>query len=696
MPIPVLLLALQAAPQEPQVPVGEEVVVTASAFADDPLDQPFSIDSLDLEQLRQRSRTLPEALRRTPSVLMQKTAYGQTSPFIRGFTAFRNRLLVDGVPLNHAAMRDGPNQYWSTIDSLTVERLELVRGPSSVLYGSDGIGGTVNAVSRRADISRPGFHVGGASFTRFAAPSNSWTQRLETEISEGGEWGLLAGVTASDYDDLRAGSGELPETGYREGGADFRVDRYLDNGMVLTLAGQTFRQRDVPRTHKTIFAVPFQGSDIGNELRRDQDQVRDLVYGRLSWEDRGGFLDDGEITLSYHRHAEDRDRLRAPSGTSAGNRRDRQGFDLVDLGLTARFQSAPRASGTWSWGAEIHRQTADSFRDNFDAGLFTGSSIQGSIGDDATYTSLEAYLQNEILLDEAVSIIPGVRVSRFDFEVDRVDNPDPGGPAVIGYEDDWTNLAASLRGVWYVGEQTTVYGGLSQGFRAPNFSDLTSLDATSAVETPTFGLEPEKYLQAELGTKGRHGRFGWQAAAYHTFIDDMIVQSPTGNLIGGTPEVQKDNVGDGYVQGIELSGTVALEDGWSIFADASWQQGEVDQVVFPGGSLVEAPLTRVMPLQLQAGARWEDRQQGIWFEAWAWGMDNQDELALRDQTDTSRIPPGGTPGFTVVSMAGGIQLTERVALSLSLENLGDKDYRVHGSGLNAPGFQAVSTLEVSF
>ena len=100
--------------------------------------------------------------------------------------------------------------------------------------------------------------------------------------------------------------------------------------------------------------------------------------------------------------------------------------------------------------------------------------------------------------------------------------------------------------------------------------------------------------------------------------------------------------------------------------------------------------------ELQAGARWEDRQQGIWFEAWAWGMDNQDELALRDQTDTSRIPPGGTPGFTVVSMAGGIQLTERVALSLSLENLGNKDYRIHGSGLNAPGFQAVSTLEVTF
>jgi len=693
--LPLLLpLLLQVDTQNPVPPPpvaqGKEIVVTASGFPETELDQPFSIDSLDQTWMRARARTLPEALQGLPGIMVQKTAYGQSSPYLRGFTGFRTRMLVDGIPLNHAAMREGPNQYWSTIDSLLVERLEVVRGPSSVLYGSDAIGGTVNAISRRAAVGGQGFDIGGASYTRYSTAENSWTQRLETSMHQGGEWGFLGGVTMSRFDDLRAGSGTLPDTGYHEGGGDFRFDRYFDNGVEWTFAGQTFRQADVPRTHKTIFAVPFEGTSVGSELRRDQDQIRDLLYSRVRWEDRGGWMNDGEVTLSYQRHEEDRDRLRS------GGRRDLQGFELFDWGLTARFQSEQEASGTWSWGAELHQQDADSFRDNFTNGVFTGSAIQGAIGDNASYRSLEAYAQDEILVAEDLSLIPGVRLSSFSFSADRVANPDPAGPAVLALDDNWTNLAASLRGVWYLSEESTVFGGLSQGFRAPNISDLTALDATSAVETPTPGLNPEHYLQAEIGSKGRRGRLTWQASAYRTIIQDMIVQSPTGALIGGTPEVQKSNAGDGWVQGVEFAGDFALDRGWGLYLSASWMDGEVDQVQLPAGSTTRAPLSRLMPLQATTGIRWQEERGRFWGEAWVWTMDNQDQLALRDVTDTSRIPAGGTPGFTILGISGGMKIADNVVWTLSLENLGDKDYRVHGSGLNGPGFNAISTVEISF
>ncbi|MHC4380902.1 MAG: TonB-dependent receptor plug domain-containing protein, partial [Planctomycetota bacterium] len=365
--------------QEPGPTQVEEVVVTASAFASDPLDQPFSLDTLGGEWLRTRARTMPEALEGLPGVMVQKTAQGQSSPYMRGFTGFRTQLLMDGIPVNHAAMRSGPNQYWSTVDSLIIERLELVRGPSSVLYGSDAIGGTVNAITRRAAVGQTGFHLGGSSFTRYSSAEDSWTQRAEVVMQEGAEWGFLGGVTVAHYGDLESGGGSLPDTGYSQYNGDFRFDRYFNDRFTWTFAGQTVRQVDVPRTHKTIFAVPFAGTSVGSELRRDQDQTRDLFYSRLSWERGKGWIDDGEITLSFQRHKEDRDRLRS------GARRDLQGFDLNDLGLTARFQGEPMATGIWSWGTEIHRQTADSFRHDFAGGSFTDSAIQGAIGDDSSY-----------------------------------------------------------------------------------------------------------------------------------------------------------------------------------------------------------------------------------------------------------------------------------------------------------------------
>jgi hemoglobin/transferrin/lactoferrin receptor protein len=116
-------------PQEPPADTqrSAEVLVTAPGFGQDPLEAPYSTSEIGLRELRSLYRTVPEALGRQPGVMVQKTAHGQSSPYIRGFTGFRNLLLVDGVRLNHSVFRDGPNQYWSTIDPLTVERLELLR-----------------------------------------------------------------------------------------------------------------------------------------------------------------------------------------------------------------------------------------------------------------------------------------------------------------------------------------------------------------------------------------------------------------------------------------------------------------------------------------------------------------------------------------------------------------------------------------
>ena len=219
LPLTLVLLLQQPAPaaadQQPgaegqQPERASEVLVTASGFADDPLDAPYASDTVGVRELRAWFRSIPEALQRTPGVMVQKTAYGQSSPYIRGFTGFRSLMLVDGVRLNHAAMRDGPNQYWSTVDPYLVERVELVRGPSSVLYGSDAIGGTVNAVLRRADMGTPG---GGLEWSehwtvRAASAEDSLGGRGEFRVGGDGRWGLMGGYSTAHYNDLESGAGE--------------------------------------------------------------------------------------------------------------------------------------------------------------------------------------------------------------------------------------------------------------------------------------------------------------------------------------------------------------------------------------------------------------------------------------------------------------------------------------------------------
>ena len=86
----------------------------------------------------------------------------------------------------------------------------------------------------------------------------------------------------------------------------------------------------------------------------------------------------------------------------------------------------------------------------------------------------------------------------------------------------------------------------------------------------------------------------------------------------------------------------------------------------------------------------------MWIELLATIADEQDKLSQRDEGDTSRIPPSGTPGYTVYTVRGGWQLREGLAASAAVENLTDKDYRTHGSGLNEPGINCVMSLDWRF
>ena len=130
-----------ATPPSERELLADEVLVIATRRPARTFDVPASTTVVDGgTAVRQRlRRTFPDLLLDVPGVMVQRTAYGQASPFIRGFTGYHTVLLMDGIRINNSVFRSGPNQYWSTLDPFTIDRVEVVRGPASEAPRAAGI-----------------------------------------------------------------------------------------------------------------------------------------------------------------------------------------------------------------------------------------------------------------------------------------------------------------------------------------------------------------------------------------------------------------------------------------------------------------------------------------------------------------------------------------------------------------------------
>jgi hemoglobin/transferrin/lactoferrin receptor protein len=261
-------------------------------------------------------------------------------------------------------------------------------------------------------------------------------------------------------------------------------------------------------------------------------------------------------------------------------------------------------------------------------------------------------------------------------------------------------VVGSARGVYHIDKagHWNIFGGVSQGFRAPNLSDLTRFDIarTAELETPSPGLAPERFLSYEIGAKAEYKDFALQASYFYTVIEDMIVRQPTGRVIGGNREVTKRNAGEGYIQGFEMAPSWRFHPQLTAFGNFTWMRGQMQSFATAAPVKTWQPYSRLMPTTTEVGLRWDHPNKKLWAEMTGTFAGRQDRLSADDAVDTSRIPPGGTPGYAVLSMRTGYRVTENVGLTFAIENVTNEDYRIHGSGINEPGRNFIFGLDVKF
>jgi len=678
---------VEGAPQEvPPAKRLPEVVVTASRMAEPGFDAPYSLHIITEDKIRDESyRTPTDALRDVPGIMPQKTSLGQGSPYIRGFTGYHNVYLIDGIRLNNSTFRSGPNQYWNTIDPLSIRRIEVVKGPGSVLYGSDAVGGVLAAITKGPQGYGDGFHSGGLLSYRLSSAERSEMGRLEVYSTWDHKLGLYLGGSLKNFGDLQGGHsvGRQPGTGYDEGDFDFKAEYFLNPNTRLVIGHQSVSQFDVPRTHKTADGITWDGLTAGTDLRLDLTQRRDLTYVQLHAEHLNDWVDAVHLSLSWQEQDETQRRVTSKHVFS------RQTFTVGTLGASVQLES-PSPIGRLVYGVDYYRDVVNSSS--------TTSPIQGPVGDNADYSLLGVFLQDTIPVGEKFDLTLGGRYEHARARADKVLNPATSG--VMQVAGEWNSVVGSVRGVYHVDKEGhwNIFGGVSQAFRAPNLSDLTRFDIarTKEIETPSPNLKPEHFLSYEAGVKAEYRDFALQTSYFYTTIEDLIVRQPTGNVIGGNNEVTKRNAGNGFVHGVEMASSWRFHPEWTAFGALAWMDGRIED--FPTSAPVKQrePLSRLMPATAQVGLRWDHPDKKVWAEVTGTFAHKQDLLPADDVRDTSRIPPGGTPGYAVLSMRTGYQVAKNVDVTFAIENVTNADYRIHGSGINEPGRNFVFGLEMRF
>ncbi|MFU8893494.1 MAG: TonB-dependent receptor plug domain-containing protein [Luteolibacter sp.] len=677
------------------------LVVSADRIGVEASESAYSVAVFDSGFLADHTRrTLPEVLQLTPGVLVQKTAHGHGSPFIRGFTGRQNLLLVDGVRINNSTFRSGPIQYWNTVDPLALDRIELVRSQGSVLYGSDAAGGTLTAYSKSSDFrARPDGVVygnGAASYEFRTNGQGSHIGRVELESGVGGHFGVWLGLSGKDFGDIRDSSvGRMRGTGHPEQSVDFRVDFATGADSTLTLAHQYLNQDDISRWHRTLNnpgwtkngSVAAPGAWNANTY----DQERSLTYLRHVGrnERRDAAIRSWSATVSYQDITDSEFQDRLPAG---GTSIRRSNIDVRTLGadLTLESEIGP---GTLVYGFDFYRDRVDaSGSTNNVAGTNFLESLP--VADDSTYDLFGLYTQYRWNIGERIEITPGVRYTHASAELGRF--TDALGATRTNESQSWDAVVGSLRGLYRIDDAWGVFGGISQAFRAPNLVDLSGNLSTRAGGTVlgSTDLEPEKFLTYELGLRHTSDTLTFQGGVFYTDVNDVITdvrEAPP-----STARVTTNGAG-GYVYGIELESAWRFHPQWTLSGFAAWQDARVEAPDFVGGSVNSRPQSRQLPLSGSFALRWTSESGAYWAEGRVTGAAREDRTTAADQAaDNQRIPTNGTPSYVVASLRGGWQLNDHLALTAAVENLTDTDHRIHGSGQNEPGLNFILGARVNW
>jgi hemoglobin/transferrin/lactoferrin receptor protein len=639
--------------------LSEAVIVTARLDRGGTSPLPRTVSVLDEDEIaRRQARTTPEALEEIPGVFVQKTNHGAGSPIIRGLMGNQVLVLVDGIRLNNATFRYGPNQYLATVDVFDLERLEVVRGPGSVEFGSDAMGGVVNLLTKAPRLTAAGSRINGSASARIVSHGMEQSGRADAEYATS-RFAVRGGVTARHFGDLHAGGdlGVEAPSGYDELAGEARLQWQASGATTVSAGWQLLHQDDVPRFDQV--------RQRGFSRWSFAPQARQLAWGRVTRSLPHAWMSSVAVTGSWQGSRERRERQSRGSAVVV-TEEDR----VRTIGVLAEATARPIGGLSIRYGLDFYHDAVASGRRDRDLETAAITTRRGLYPDGASARSAElfgvaAWTKGRVTLDGGVRQTWG-RVAADD--------------ALFGDVDLATAATTGRVGAgWTLGGGVDVYGSAAQAFRAPNIDDTSTLGAFDfGVEVPAADLVPERSLSLEAGVRLRRQRLAIAAAVWRTSLSDLV-DRVRGSYLGldlweGQRVYHRANVGDATLHGFEVDARAAIGPPFEVTGFLAYAYGQQQA----SGQ----PMRRVPPLNGQLTVRW--RHHRVDAEASWRAAAEQNRLASGDRDD-HRIASGGTPEWHVVDVRGGYVVTPTLHVLARLGNAFNRAYRVHGSGIDGMG-----------
>ncbi len=671
---------------EPAVIEFNQIVVSAARRSRPRENIAKSVDIVAGKELQQRQgKTSAEILRQEKGVFVQKTGHGGGSAIIRGLSSNQILLLVDGIRLNNSTYRLGNHSYLTTVDNLALQRIEVVHGPASVLYGSDALGGSVNCITKTPPFSDKGMTWKPQLYYRYASADGENTFRLEQRMA-GEQIAMLTGISRKRFGDLRRGANSPhPElensthglvqspSGYVAWDADVKLRYALSADRIATAAYQYTTQNRVPRYDK------YENQNYYHWIYHPH--RRQLAYVKYHSRSAAPWLQSWQIGVSYHLQEEGREIQKTASSLMT------QEKDAVHtLGVQLQV-NAMLYGHLITTGADAYFDTV--FSERFQIrDQKSEKAIQGRYPNGAAYNSIGWYLRDEYHFSQQWIAIAGMRYSyyqtRFNLPALQTLFPAP-------LRQSFHSVCGNLGLVWKVMPAMTIKGQVAQAYRAPNLSDVAKLGESkgSVYEIPNPTLKPERLENVELGIQLQSKSMSLQLTGFFARIKQLIA-SADARFKGesfirlGNREYKiksKQNIGRANLYGAEACLHYQPNRYFMVW-------GSVANIVGENLTLDE-PVGGVPPLFGFFGmktlySKWK-------IEAFTRFAFAQKRLSP-DDLDDPRIPNRGTPGWQTLNVRCQYNLTTRITIGLALENIFDLNYREHGSGINAPGRNFIASL----
>jgi hemoglobin/transferrin/lactoferrin receptor protein len=632
-----------------------EVVVTAHRFQTDNYSQPLVTTLLKKEQLQRRmSRTAPEALFGAAGVFLQKTNHGGGSPFVRGLTGQQILMLVDGIRLNNATFRSGPNQYLNTLDPSWIHRIEILESSGSVAYGSDAIGGVIHVQTQAPEFAektiwRPALELRSVS----SGMEYSGSGALQASARR---WAFRVGGAYRDFGDLLAGKGlgvQAPNA-YTQWAYDAKAQFKLHHKVNLLLAWQDLQQRDVPVYHKVqLENFKFNNFDL---------QRRYLGYAKLEINPGKTLLQKITLTYSQQFSHEVRESQKNNSATQVYET-DKTLTDGLQLAVLSKITEGWFMSSGVEWYTDGVRSDKKEINENSGAELLK----RGLYPDNSKMQSMALYNMHNIRLHRWL-LSGGLRYNAFSIRIpDQTLGTSTLKPsALVGNAGVSYELLRGLR----------IFANGATAFRAPNVDDLGTLGIVDfRYEVPNYALSPEKSRSIEGGFKVQTAKVLAALSVYYMQLSDLIGRVRTNDSISGYAVYRKENISEAFVRGATLQSEWHPLRALAVGGHATYTYGQ--------NTSAAEPMRRIPPFNGRLWLTYTLRKTGLSINAESVFAADQRRLAKGD-IDDNRIADEGTPGWKIFNIG---LFYQKGIFSIGAEghNLFNEAYRTHGSGVDGLG-----------